>query len=181
MPANRPEAALAAVLSFAVRPLPLLPLERMLTAFIVRLGRNHPNLFNRLGSHAAKTFAVDPEGYPFVFLIRPNPHDPRVLVRRSVAGQNADACIRGRLPSLVALAEGKADGDALFFSRRLAIEGDVEAVLALRNAIDDARLDLTHEATSPLGPLAVPAQRLVRMAMDMLSPADHAPSEQAPV
>ncbi len=40
---------------------------------------------------------------------------------------------------------GTLDGDALFFSRDLAVEGDTSSVLALRNAIDDAELDLAEE------------------------------------
>ena len=39
------------------------------------------------------------------------------------------------------------------FPRDLAIEGDTEAVVALRNAIDDSELDLAAEAAELLGPL----------------------------
>ncbi len=50
---------------------------------------------------------------------------------------------------------GTEDGDALFFSGRLEISGDTAAVLALRNALDDAELDLTEELAAisgePLG------------------------------
>ena len=53
---------------------------------------------------------------------------------------------------------GAFDGDALFFSRDLVIEGDTAAVLALRNAIDDAELDLSAEAQAMSGPFAAPVQ-----------------------
>lgn len=43
---------------------------------------------------------------------------------------------------------GREDGDALFFSGALEISGDTSAVLALRNALDDAELDLTEELAS---------------------------------
>ncbi|AGH97674.1 hypothetical protein A11S_851 [Micavibrio aeruginosavorus EPB] len=33
--------------------------------------------------------------------------------------------------------DGRYDGDALFFSRDIYIEGDTEAVVCLRNALDD--------------------------------------------
>ena len=60
--------------------------------------------------------------------------------------------------------EGRLDGDALFFSRDLAIEGDTAAVVALRNAIDNEELDLVSEAMALLGPLeklaVAPAQKL---------------------
>ena len=59
---------------------------------------------------------------------------------------------------LIDLAEGRLDGDALFFSRDLAVEGDTEAVVALRNAVDDAEIDLTADLASMFGPLAGPAR-----------------------
>lgn len=46
---------------------------------------------------------------------------------------------------------GTLDGDALFFARDLVIEGDTEAVLALRNALDDAEIDLLTAAAAALG------------------------------
>ena len=58
----------------------------------------------------------------------------------------------------------RVDGDALMFSRDLVIEGDVEAVLALRNAIDDAQLDLVTELSAVFGPLGAPARRALEMA-----------------
>lgn len=39
--------------------------------------------------------------------------------------------------TLLDMIGGKQDGDALFFSRDLSVTGDVEAVVVLRNAIDD--------------------------------------------
>ena len=35
------------------------------------------------------------------------------------------------------MVDGHLDGDALFFSRELIVEGDTEAVVVLRNALDD--------------------------------------------
>ena len=62
---------------------------------------------------------------------------------------------------------GAFDGDALFFSRDLIIEGDTEAVLALRNAIDNEEIDLAAEVTALFGPLErlveTPARRLLVM------------------
>ena len=49
------------------------------------------------------------------------------------------------------LIDGSYDGDALFFSRDLVVEGDIEAVIALRNAIDDAGVDLVADTAALLG------------------------------
>jgi predicted lipid carrier protein YhbT len=68
---------------------------------------------------------------------------------------------------LLGLVHGVYDGDALFFSRDLVIEGDTEAVLALRNAIDNEEIDLAKEAAGLFGPLeslaAGPARKLAEL------------------
>ena len=60
------------------------------------------------------------------------------------------------------MAEGRLDGAALFFSRTLSIEGDMEATLALRNALDDARLDFGTLLLGCLGPLGIRAAAFLR-------------------
>ncbi len=59
---------------------------------------------------------------------------------------------------------GRYDGDALFFSRDLMIEGDTEVVLALRNALDDAELDLGAELAAMAGPLKGAVRRALALA-----------------
>jgi predicted lipid carrier protein YhbT len=66
------------------------------------------------------------------------------------------------------LAHGRFDGDALFFSGEIAVEGDIEAILALRNALDDAELDLLQEGAAMLGPLSGPAERVMRPAAPLV-------------
>ena len=56
------------------------------------------------------------------------------------APKAADVIVRGPLLSLLGLLDGTFDGDALFFSRSISISGKVDALLALRNAIEDADL-----------------------------------------
>ena len=68
------------------------------------------------------------------------------------------------MAAVVGLVDGAFDGDALFFSRDLVIEGDTAAALALRNAIDDAELDLAHEAATLSGPLARPLKQIIAFA-----------------
>ncbi|WP_407642371.1 ubiquinone anaerobic biosynthesis accessory factor UbiT [Aliiroseovarius halocynthiae] len=68
------------------------------------------------------------------------------------------ARIAGPLAALLGLVHGAFDGDALFFSRDLVIEGETAATLALRNAVDDAELDLSQEMLRLSGPLAEPLQ-----------------------
>lgn len=149
--------------ALALRVLPVAPLALASARLVENLGRRHPSLFTRLADQANKAFLIDPTDLPFAFLLAPNPSRPRLdIVRR---GQNAawDARIGGPLAALLGLVHGAFDGDALFFARNLTIEGDTEAVLALRNAIDNEEIDLASEVMSLMGPLEPFAQQPTRL------------------
>ena len=60
------------------------------------------------------------------------------------------------------LVEARIDGDALFFSRSLIIEGDTEAVVCLRNALDDMDSNVIDEAAKALGQPAVIGLQIIR-------------------
>jgi len=157
-----------AAVGLGLRPLPLGPLA-LATDMIARsVARTHAGMFGRLGEHANKRFLIDPTDLPFVFILTPAVDNPSVAVARSGEGLPYDARIAGPIAALIGLVHGAYDGDALFFSRDLVIEGDVEAALALRNALDDAELDLVVEAAVAMGPLASPAQQVGRLAISWL-------------
>jgi O2-independent ubiquinone biosynthesis accessory factor UbiT len=151
------------LLALAARPLPLLPLQTVLSVVMLSICRNHPKIFERLGAHARKRFGIKPTDLPFAFLLEPAPSRPRLLVVRDLP-DDVDARICSPLAGLFGLVEGRLDGDALLFSRDLVVEGDVEAVLALRNAIDDAQLDPVAEIAAIFGPLAEPLKRTLQIA-----------------
>lgn len=117
-----------------------------------RLVVNHPGLISRLGTYANYRFAIDPTDLPITLLLHPDPATIRITLHRRPPV--ADARIAGPLAALLGLVHGVWDGDALFFSRDLVIEGDTSAALALRNAIDDAELDLGAEIAGMSGPFA---------------------------
>ena len=133
--------------------LPLAPLSLASAQLARSLGRRHPSLFKRLGDQANKVFLIDPTDLPIAFRLSPNSGDPRLDVVRSSDASPWDARIAGPLAALLGLVHGAFDGDALFFSRDLIIEGDTEAVLALRNAIDNEEIDMASEITALFGPL----------------------------
>lgn len=146
----------------ALRFAPLAPLSFAAGRLARSLGRRHPALFARLGDQASKIFLIDPTDLPLVLLLSPRPEAPRLdVVRREAAGRS-DARIAGPLAALVGLVHGAFDGDALFFSRDLIIEGDTGAILALRNAIDNEEIDLVREAAALLGPFETVAIRPAR-------------------
>ena len=165
--------------AFALRFAPLWPLSLASARLTSTLARRHPTLFTRLGPQASKAFLIDPTDLPFVLLLRPSPRRPDLRALRRESAVKWNARIAGPLAALIGLVHGAYDGDALFFSRDLVIEGDTEAVVALRNAIDNEELDLVREATAALGPLealaAAPAHRLAAA----IAAVTHAPLTRA--
>lgn len=133
-------------------PLPLFVLQPLLGRIVRRVARDNPSLFNRLGPHRAARFVIDPLGLPFGLLLVPNP-DALVFCafdRRSEPA--SDARIGGRFLDLMGLLDGGADGDALFFSRDLDVSGNTEAVVCLRNALDDVEGSIAESVAGMFGP-----------------------------
>jgi predicted lipid carrier protein YhbT len=156
--------ALSPAIAFGLRGLPLAPLEMAANLVARSLARRHPSLFVRLGEHAGRRFLIEPTDLPLVALMVPDTAHALLRLARSRAGLRFDARITGRLSALLGLLNGDFDGDALFFSRDIAVEGDISAVLALRNALDDARIDVLAEIAAVFGPFSTPAERLARRA-----------------
>lgn len=145
-------------------PLPLWPLRLAAQRLADSVARRHPGLFDRLGVHDAKRFLIEPTDLPFLFRLLPRRGRPRIMVERRPWNGSFDARIAGPMAALIGMLHGALDGDALFFSGDLVIEGDTEAVLALRNAVDDAEIDLIGTIAASFGPLGwlleAPARRL---------------------
>lgn len=135
---------------FDLVPIPLA--ERTANMLLRRLMRQHPGLFERLGEHMSKRFAFRPSDLPFTFLIEPA--EETITVLRSDGEVHADAIVEGPFFILLALMEGRLDGDALFFSRDLVVTGDMEAMVAMRNALDDCDIDLPKDLSPLAGPFA---------------------------
>jgi O2-independent ubiquinone biosynthesis accessory factor UbiT len=132
---------LPSFISNATSVLPLLPLEVIVRRLLSNAMAARPSFAERLGEHAGRSFAIDPVDCPFVFLMKPGKGRTELRVTRRAATTDYDARIAAPLIVLLGMIDGTFDGDALFFSRDLSIEGDTEAVLALRNAIENADLD----------------------------------------
>ncbi len=155
----------ALLAGFAMRPLPLALLQPLLNAAMAALGRRHPGLFDRLEGLDDPRFLIDPVDLPFFFVLRPDSAGPSLRAVKTPPDESeVTAYIRGPLLTLIDLLEGRIDGDAMFFSRDLEIEGDTEAVVALRNAVDGAEIDVLGDLLSPLGLLAGPARRAAGLA-----------------
>lgn len=154
--------------------LPLMPLQLPLALVLRSLVARHPRIFERLGAHAEKRFGIKPTDLPFAFVLEPRPQAPSIVAVRSLP-RDIPVRIAGPLVGLLGLIDGSYDGDALFFSRDLTVEGDVEAVVALRNAIDSEDVDLVADAAALLGPLAPFGRLLLGHVQSRLRPAGAGP------
>lgn len=150
-------AAFPAALSRLVRPVPPALIEPFANQLLKRLVAAHPALFERLDSYRLKRFAFLPSDLPFAFVV--DPAAPSVRVFAKLTPFSADAAVEGPLFLLLALLEGRLDADAFFFSRELTVTGDMEAMLAMRNALDDSGVDLTRDLAALAGPFSGLASR----------------------
>ncbi len=154
--------ALVAGLPLRLLPTPTLAwfLQRSVDAFC----RLHPGVPERLADYAGRHLLLDPSDLPVAFILTLTNGPPRIAAvgQDRQSHEAPDASVRGALADLTALLEGEVDGDALFFSRHLQITGDMELVLALRNALDDARVDLRQIIGETFGHAAP----LARAALD---------------
>ncbi|PJB69832.1 MAG: sterol-binding protein [Alphaproteobacteria bacterium CG_4_9_14_3_um_filter_47_13] len=118
-------------------PLPLFFLQPLLGRIVRHIAEKRPELFKRIGQHKNKKFLIDPVNMPFAMMLYPHPDRPRLKAVRRSSQSVYDARIAGSFLTLLDMVDGHLDGDALFFSRDLTIEGDTEATVCLRNALDD--------------------------------------------
>ena len=147
------------VAGVALKSMPLTALNVILAKAMVVMHSRHRDVFERLSCLENVTFAIDPIDLPFVFLLNPDIEAPNLEAVRSLESHAVSASIHGAFGVLTALLEGEVDGDALVFSRDLVIEGDTEAVLALRNAVDGGDIHIKQDLASIFGPFAAVVEK----------------------
>lgn len=100
----------------------------------------------------------------------------RILDGRVVSGwppsafSSRDVRLRGRFEDFWLMATRAEDPDTLFFNRRLAIEGDTETGLTLKNLLDALDYDWHAHVAAVLGPFAAA----------LLAPSPTAPANRTP-
>jgi len=148
----------APIAAGSIRFLPLAPANLALSLLARRLSRRHGAILERLQPIAGKRFSIKIADLGATLLLTVRPNDVTVKIVRQAPP--CDVGVEGTLPVLIALLEGDLDGDALFFSRDLLINGDTEALLTLRNALDSDDFSLKRELLDLSGPV-IPAARQI--------------------
>jgi O2-independent ubiquinone biosynthesis accessory factor UbiT len=144
-------------------PVPLVLLQPVFSRIALHVAQSRPELFDRLGCHAGRRFLIDPIDLPLVLVLTPRPELPALTVHRRYERPAHDASIAGRFFNLLDMIDGSLDGDALFFSRALRVAGDTEAVVALRNALDDFEGSALESVIGSFGLLAPPATAVLSL------------------
>ena len=152
------------LLAASVAAVPLSVINLVIRLLFSRLLKQHPDLFDRLGEHLEKRYGFVPTDLPFAFVV--DPAKPMIMAERKPAVLLANAVVEGPLFLLLALLEGRGDADALFFSRDLAVTGDMEAMMALRNALEDCNVDLPIDLSAAAGPLRPVFMRVTNFVRD---------------
>lgn len=127
-------------LRFLLKPAAFLPIGQILTLGIRRFAGRRPDVFDRLGTYRGAHYLVEPTDVPMSFLIEPDGTAARIKSLRSTMGVEKDVHIKGPILILLGLLDGTFDGDALFFNRMISVTGRTDALVALRNSIEEAEL-----------------------------------------
>lgn len=126
-----------------------------------RLMERHSDIFERLAPLGPRTFMIDVTDLPWLFHLTIAHGNGEIIVLRKSDPTQANATIHAPLKVLFGLLDGSVDGDAMFFTRDMRFEGDTEAVVALRNALDGADIDFASDVSSAFGPLSGSAQTIL--------------------
>ena len=128
------------------------PVETLLTASLRGVARRQPEAFERLGPVRHATIRISPADLPIAFEMRPDGVAGSIRVVRPGSDDGAaSARISGPLLTLLALFDGRGDADGAFFQRRIGIDGDTAAILALHNALEASELTMADILGLPQG------------------------------
>jgi predicted lipid carrier protein YhbT len=150
-------------------PVPLFAIQPLLGHIVTTIARRHPELIARLGDNCKKRFLIDPCNLPFFLLLQPDPDRPQLKAYNRGQDVEHDVHICGTLLTLLRMIDGQSDSDALFFNRDLSITGDTEAVVALRNALDNLDATLAEDVAACFGPLSRPVRAVIDLTLKLAS------------
>ncbi len=159
-------------LYFVLRPVPLPLVDIVLNRLVKKIAAQRPGIFSRLEGHHHKWFLIDATNLPFLLCLQPDPLCPVLKSCRRRNPPSAESRISGSFLTLLGMIDGRYDGDALFFTRDLSVQGDTEAVVCLRNALDDMEGSVADDVAAFFG---APGARFLKIARRLN---DHAHSRR---
>lgn len=140
-----------------IRNAPTFLVARICHQAMATMHHRYRPVFERIAEQEAFALLISPTDLDLQFYLKIDADHPELRPARHGEEETIAAQISGPLPALLELLQGSSDGDALFFSRTLRIEGRTELVVALRNALDGESIDLRSavaESFGVMGPAA---------------------------
>lgn len=141
-----------------LRPLPKGPLQAALQRLADRLSARYPDVLERIGDVGRARLLLVASDLPWRALVTLDGQGAEITLDRQGDGPApaAEAVVTGAFERLLACAQGGGDGDAMFFAREIEVTGNTDVLVALRNALDGAEIDLAGELAALAGPLHRP-------------------------
>ena len=134
----------------------------MIDRLMQHMQNRHSRLFQSLARLDAAIVRIEPTDIPHAFILSYGQGVTSLTLAKST-DQPCDACIKGKLESLLDMLEGRIDGDMMFFLRDINIIGNISVIVSLRNTLDREEINLVEDMTSMCGPFAAPARGVVRL------------------
>ena len=150
--------SVALVLGIIFKSLPLKVLQPFLAKSMNIMQEKHYGIFERI-SDEEFDFVIDATDLPFIFYLKPSKSKPILKAVKRGENINSSAKVKGTLTNLLKLFEGSVDGDAIFFSKDLVIEGSTAATVALRNAVDGEEISIIKDLSEIFSPFEELAEK----------------------
>ncbi len=106
----------------------------------------HPNVIQRMSEFTPAIIILNPIDLPFSFLVEFTKYNLSILIVDDDKYLGHDITkISASLTFFLNMLEGERDGDALFFSRQLTVEGDTTIIVALRNILESENININYD------------------------------------
>jgi predicted lipid carrier protein YhbT len=137
----------AFILGLLAKPVLCRPLlQQAINKLVQMFSDLHPNVINRMAEFTPAIIILNPIDMPFSFLVEFTANNMNILIIDDQHYTGDDITkISATLSFFLNMLEGELDGDALFFSRQLIIEGDTTIIVALRNILEAENIDINKD------------------------------------
>lgn len=174
MSGNHPSFTPFLLINPLVRNAPTRAIAQICHHAMATMHHRHRSVFERVTERETFALLIAPTDLDLRFYLKIDPDAPELRpVKNTESDEPVAARISGPLPALLELLQGQSDGDALFFSRTLRIEGRTDLVVALRNALDGEEIDLRAAVQDSFGMARPVARTLLGLAEKIYHQVQH--------
>ena len=130
------------------RPIIQIGISKLTKLFIDK----HPRVIKKMSQFSPSRMVLVPLDMPFDFFVEFSNESLQINIidKNTYLGKNLTK-ITASIDVFVKMLEGNLDGDALFFSRKLIIEGETTIIVALRNILEAENVNIKNDIKKSLG------------------------------